>query len=429
MPGAQDPPQAPGAKCGRDRAQDPPQAPPAQRPFTCPQCGRGFGRKAHLARHLLVHSGTRPHACARCGRRFSSKTNLGRHQAVHTGLRPHRCARCGRGFTRKNSPGAPRAHPRRRHRGGRGRGHRQRWGGRGHRCHWCHWVPAELAGAPHALPLKAGGCQGLRRMPAGWRGAGRRRRSRRVPEPEPSEEEEDEEDEEEEEEEADEGSGVQVTPAMLKATTGEFSLESILLLRLRGGRGIAHLGCLADCSNLEWLDLVEPMRGCRSLRRLNLAGNRLRSLRPAALPAGPAAPGEACACGTRAATWANPLCAAAPAYRAALAAMLPGLKAIDGKRVAGRRQRALPDVARAGRRARTPGKEQARAHSREPPRNWVRAGFWEARPARSGAVLEEGHAAAGPGLRECRELGRRADDSIARARRALGRRRPGDLGF
>ncbi|NWW40229.1 ZN467 protein, partial [Panurus biarmicus] len=66
VPGAQDhqhQPQVPGTKCGQGCAQDPPQppqaVPPAQRPFTCPQCGRGFGRKAHLARHLLVHSGTR----------------------------------------------------------------------------------------------------------------------------------------------------------------------------------------------------------------------------------------------------------------------------------------------------------------------------------------------------------------------------------
>ncbi|NXB04735.1 HKR1 protein, partial [Cnemophilus loriae] len=65
VPGAQDHqhlPQVPNAECGHGCAQDPlqpPQVPPAQRPFTCPQCGRGFGRKAHLARHLLVHSGTR----------------------------------------------------------------------------------------------------------------------------------------------------------------------------------------------------------------------------------------------------------------------------------------------------------------------------------------------------------------------------------
>ncbi|NXF28157.1 ZN775 protein, partial [Rhodinocichla rosea] len=64
-PGAQDHqprPPVPGATSGQGCAQDPqdpPQVPPAQRPFTCPQCGRGFGRKAHLARHLLVHSGTR----------------------------------------------------------------------------------------------------------------------------------------------------------------------------------------------------------------------------------------------------------------------------------------------------------------------------------------------------------------------------------
>ncbi|TRZ08358.1 hypothetical protein HGM15179_018748, partial [Zosterops borbonicus] len=160
----------------------------------------------------------------------------------------------------------------------------------------------------------------------------------------------------------DEGSGVRVTPALLKATTGEFSLESILLLRLRG-RGIAHLGCLADCSNLEWLDLsgnaiaglaplsslrclavlnlagnrvssVEPLRGCRSLRQLNLAGNRLRSPRQLRCLQG-LRHLESLRLRDPRGDLGNPLCAV-PAYRATLAAMLPGLKAIDGQRVAGR---------------------------------------------------------------------------------------------
>ncbi|XP_066058751.1 leucine-rich repeat-containing protein 61-like isoform X3 [Chamaea fasciata] len=279
-------------------------------------------------------------------------------------------------------------------------------------------------------------------------------RGEEAPEPEVSEPSEEEEEEEEEEAE-DEGSGVRVTPALLKATTGEFSLESILLLRLRG-RGIAHLGCLADCSNLEWLDLsgnaiaglaplaalralavlnlagnrvasVEPLRGCRSLRQLNLAGNRLRSLRQLRCLQG-LRHLESLRLRDPLGNLGNPLCAAAPAYRAALAAMLPGLKAIDGQRVAGRGSELFRlcgelDAALDAR--------AAPAAPAEPPQPWVQAGFWEPRPVRRSAVLEEATRQLGQALRECRELGRRADDSIAQARRALGGRRHqhGNFGF
>ncbi|OPJ87074.1 leucine-rich repeat-containing protein 61 isoform A [Patagioenas fasciata monilis] len=81
----------------------------------------------------------------------------------------------------------------------------------------------------------------------------------------------------EEEEEEEEGGGLRITPQLLKASTGEFALESILLLRLRG-RGIAHLGCLGDCTSLEWLDLsgnaitqLGPLAALKSLAVLNLS--------------------------------------------------------------------------------------------------------------------------------------------------------------
>ncbi|NXR40165.1 LRC61 protein, partial [Zosterops hypoxanthus] len=253
--------------------------------------------------------------------------------------------------------------------------------------------------------------------------------------------------EEEEEEAEDEGSGVRVTPALLKATTGEFSLESILLLRLRG-RGIAHLGCLADCSNLEWLDLsgnaiaglaplsslrclavlnlagnrvssVEPLRGCRSLRQLNLAGNRLRSPRQLRCLQG-LRHLESLRLRDPRGDLGNPLCAV-PAYRATLAAMLPGLKAIDGQRVAGRGSELFHLCGELDAVLGAEGESEP-AVPTEPPQPWVQAGFWQPQPARRSPVLEEATRQLGQALRECRELGRRADDSIAQARRALGRR-------
>ncbi|XP_063157944.1 zinc finger protein 467 [Candoia aspera] len=74
---------------------------PRPRPFACLQCGKAFGKKAHLTRHARVHTGERPFACTHCGRRFSQKIHLGSHERVHTGERPFPCDRCPKSFRKK----------------------------------------------------------------------------------------------------------------------------------------------------------------------------------------------------------------------------------------------------------------------------------------------------------------------------------------
>ncbi|XP_032090729.1 zinc finger protein 467-like [Thamnophis elegans] len=74
---------------------------PRPRPFPCLQCGKAFGKKAHLTRHARVHTGERPFACTHCGRRFSQKIHLGSHERVHTGERPFPCDRCPKSFRKK----------------------------------------------------------------------------------------------------------------------------------------------------------------------------------------------------------------------------------------------------------------------------------------------------------------------------------------
>ena len=60
-------------------------------------CGKGFGRKAQLNRHLPTHTGERPYPCTEpgCGKGFTQKSTLKVHLRTHTGERPYLCTEPG----------------------------------------------------------------------------------------------------------------------------------------------------------------------------------------------------------------------------------------------------------------------------------------------------------------------------------------------
>lgn len=238
--------------------------------------------------------------------------------------------------------------------------------------------------------------------------------------------------------------GARLTPQLLKARSGEFALDSILLLKLRG-LGLADLGCLGECLGLEWLDVsgnklthLGPLAGLRQLAVLNVAGNRLASLEPLAAcerlqslnAAGNllASPRQLqCLSGLQAleqlrlrdplARLSNPLCAG-PDYRAAVLGLLPRLRALDGQRVGVRGG----DLDQLCRDLDGPPEPHATPTLPPPARPWVPSGYWEpAGPeSRTGSILDEACRQFQDSLRECRELDLRAGDSLARAQRALG---------
>uniref|UniRef100_A0A3Q2NUQ6 C2H2-type domain-containing protein n=1 Tax=Fundulus heteroclitus TaxID=8078 RepID=A0A3Q2NUQ6_FUNHE len=65
-----------------------------ERPHSCSICGKSFGRRASLVRHVRSHTGEKPFACVYCGHSFTEKGNLTVHLRTHTGERPYSCSMC-----------------------------------------------------------------------------------------------------------------------------------------------------------------------------------------------------------------------------------------------------------------------------------------------------------------------------------------------
>ncbi|KAM3936284.1 uncharacterized protein RB166_003415 [Leptodactylus fuscus] len=74
-----------------------------ERPFSCTECGRCFGRKTLLVDHLRTHTGEKPFSCPECSKCFAQKSNLRIHQRTHTKEKSYSCVECGKFFANKHS--------------------------------------------------------------------------------------------------------------------------------------------------------------------------------------------------------------------------------------------------------------------------------------------------------------------------------------
>ncbi|NWZ17061.1 ZN623 protein, partial [Agelaius phoeniceus] len=54
-----------------------------ERPFLCPDCGKGFKQNSTLVTHQRIHTGARPYECPQCGKSFTRSSHLTKHKWSH----------------------------------------------------------------------------------------------------------------------------------------------------------------------------------------------------------------------------------------------------------------------------------------------------------------------------------------------------------
>ncbi|NWV33550.1 ZN662 protein, partial [Grantiella picta] len=69
-----------------------------ERPYECPDCGKGFMATKSLSKHRQSQHVLGGFICGDCGKTLSSQPALVIHRRIHTGERPYECPDCGKGF-------------------------------------------------------------------------------------------------------------------------------------------------------------------------------------------------------------------------------------------------------------------------------------------------------------------------------------------
>ncbi|XP_041852226.1 leucine-rich repeat-containing protein 61 isoform X2 [Melanotaenia boesemani] len=205
-----------------------------------------------------------------------------------------------------------------------------------------------------------------------------------------------------------------VTAVLLKARTGEFDLESILFLKLRGLASLRLLAVLNLSANR--ISNLDPLHSCESLQNLNLAGNIISSVE-----------NLHCLVSLRKLenirlkdntyNYTNPVCRNT-SYRSVVLEMFPNIKVLDGERVVGRGSdlyqlcKDIDDTIKAG------SYKNGQLLEQPDCKPWVEDSYWEIKRSNN-AIIDEAYKQFNDVLHECRLLNNRATHVISQTERSM----------